>query len=104
MATTIRKPSQTQYKQMALARKGQDLQWYTTAKIGEDDYIRISAIWRELRETRLKHDDYKCHKCGAAYNLQVHHTRYPEVWGEEIIDDLVTLCDECHKNTHKKED
>lgn len=100
MATTKRAPTTGQYKQMRLAEQISGFQWYTSANIGEDDYMRLSATWKALREDRLKYDNYKCQKCGKAYNLQVHHIRYPEVWGEETIDDLITLCDECHKKVH----
>jgi hypothetical protein len=30
----------------------------------------------------------------------VHHRRYPQVFGKETVDDLVSLCFRCHKNFH----
>lgn len=76
---------------------------YTDSDITESDYMDISPKWRRLLEERLKIDGQKCVLCGAAYQLQVHHRRYPPAWGLETTDDLVTLCDACHKKIHSKE-
>lgn len=76
---------------------------YTSCAMNEEDYLAISPIWKKLRENRLKKDHFQCVECGNAFNLQVHHIRYPDIWGTETIDDLVTLCDECHKKIHNKE-
>lgn len=77
---------------------------YTDATIGESDYMAVSPIWQQLREERLKRDNQRCVQCGAPYPLNVHHRRYPAVWGMESIDDLVTLCDKCHANAHNKKE
>ncbi len=79
-----------------------ELRAFTTAKIGESDYMALSKAWKNLREKRLQKDGYQCQKCGSAINVQVHHIRYPDAWGHETIDDLVTLCDSCHKEIHNK--
>lgn len=104
MATTKRIPSNDAYKQMLLPTTLNGSRIYTSCKLGEDDYMRISPIWEAKREKRMCMDDYQCQKCGKAYNLEVHHKRYPEVWGEEDVKDLITLCDSCHKKIHNKEE
>lgn len=107
MATTKRElpiGSAGQFKSMLLSVTLNGSRLYTNCKMGEDDYMKISPIWLKLREGRMKLDNYQCQKCGKAYNLVVHHIRYPEIWGEEDIKDLITLCDDCHKKTHNKED
>lgn len=74
---------------------------YTSTKMPEDDYLHTD-VWRTLREKRLRFDDYRCQRCGTAKNLQVHHLRYPDIWGtENIREDLITLCDECHNTIHE---
>lgn len=76
---------------------------YTSTKMPEDDYLQTD-VWRELRTKRLRLDNYQCQNCGTAMNLQVHHIRYPEVWGtENIYTDLITLCDDCHKSAHRND-
>ena len=90
--------SKSPFKQMVIS-PGK----YTDSNITEDDYRNISPKWKELREARLKIDGQKCVMCGTAYQLQVHHRRYPPAWGLETLDDLVTLCDTCHSQLHNKE-
>lgn len=73
---------------------------YTLCKMGEDDFM-VTEVWKKIREQRLTIDGYRCSVCGTAKNLQVHHIHYPEVWGEEDVDnDLKTYCDSCHKILH----
>lgn len=74
---------------------------YTNTQMDLDDYLHTS-VWYKLRAKRLKMDNFRCQRCGAAINVQVHHIHYPEVWGEEdYANDLITLCDECHEAIHK---
>lgn len=99
MATKTRTPTNDRYKHMYIGVCN-GAKMYTDSKMGLDDYIRVSPIWETLREQRLLKDDYHCKRCGTPFNLQVHHVKYPDVWGEESINDLVTLCDTCHSSVH----
>lgn len=58
-----------------------------------------SPFWQEKRFERMKKDNFKCVLCGTAKNLRVHHITYENLINENT-DDLVTLCDNCHKNLH----
>ena len=60
-----------------------------------EDYYH-SDEWKRVRELRLNYDNYQCRNCGSTKNLQVHHKRYTPHGRENIIDDLITECDECH--------
>lgn len=60
-----------------------------------------SDLWRHKRKRILARDNYRCQKCGSAINLRVHHIRYPEYFGDESDDDLITLCDSCHQEVHR---
>lgn len=73
---------------------------YTQCAMNEDDY-RQTEVWKRLRKQRLWMDHYRCQYCGSGINIQVHHVHYPKVWGDETMDDLVTLCDRCHNETHE---
>ena len=76
---------------------------YTSCTMGLDDYLTTN-VWQKLRLARLKKDHYRCHECGTGINVSVHHIHYPEIWGEEDIEnDLVTLCDKCHAEVHKND-
>lgn len=99
--TNEMKPSSGKYKQIYYKRNR--LKPYTSATVGEDDYLQ-TAVWHELRNERLRIDHYCCQYCGTAINPEVHHLRYPEVWGmESVEDDLITLCAACHAETHKND-
>ena len=75
--------------------------WYTLCQMNEDDYMNISPIWQKIRREKLRINPV-CEICQSAYNLQIHHIRYPEIWGEEQPEDLMTVCDRCHIEIHKK--
>ena len=65
-----------------------------------DKYLSYlnSRKWAELRDQALQRDEFHCVICNNPHNLEVHHLRYPDVLGTELISDLMTLCRECHKN------
>lgn len=88
------------YKQVFI-KELNGIRWYTQCRMNEDDYMNISDIWQKFRRRKLQLNPV-CELCQAAYNLRIHHVRYPEVWGEEKIEDLMTLCDTCHNKIHKK--
>ena len=73
--------------------------WLTTPNY--DEYIN-SVEWEEKRQLRLRMDGFRCHKCGSAINLQVHHITYERL-GNELMGDLITLCRNCHKRLHDPE-
>lgn len=62
------------------------------------DYLR-SERWQDVRVEILLRDKYCCVKCHSRNNLQVHHKTY-ERRGMEDKDDLMTLCESCHKKEH----
>ena len=60
----------------------------------------LSERWLfELKPQRLKADNLRCRLCNR-HATQVHHRVYPDILGTETIDDLTSLCEECHKNYH----
>lgn len=67
------------------------------------DYIHSEA-WRDVSEKRKAIDDNKCCICGTENNLEVHHLNYDNLGHEDINEDLVTLCSDCHKEVHQAKD
>ncbi len=58
-----------------------------------------SALWNK----NPKIHDYKknkCSKCGSRYNLQMHHNDKNKI--NNNPKNLITLCNECHKEQHNK--
>lgn len=59
-----------------------------------------SKYWKSVRKTILKRDKKQCN-CGSKVNLQVHHLTYENHLSEhKHLEDLITLCESCHKKVH----
>lgn len=56
---------------------------------------RRSPVWQKLREEALLRDKERCRVCNSRFRLEVHHRCYRR-WGTETVDDLTTLCHDCH--------
>jgi 5-methylcytosine-specific restriction endonuclease McrA len=55
-----------------------------------------------LRTRVLERDGWKCQCCGSSVDLHVHHLRYRGRLGSDVIDNLISLCIDCHNNEHRK--
>ena len=54
-----------------------------------------------LRQQVLRRDNWRCQVCGAMSNLEVHHQQFRSHAGEDVEHNLITLCNKCHKETHR---
>jgi hypothetical protein len=63
-----------------------------------ENYI-LSDEWREKRKNRIKIDGGKCQSCGGPAQ-QVHHLTYAR-FKNEVMDDLISLCMNCHDRQHE---
>ena len=76
-----------------------------TGKIKKDEKEeRDVSLW--IKKKCLERDQYTCKKCGDTdIKLNVHHilpySEYPQLGSD--IDNLITLCVDCHKKIHKNE-
>lgn len=61
-----------------------------------------SPHWKALRGEALKRDGDKCTRCGSKRILQVHHMIYRTRFEDSLLEDLITLCKECHQAEHGK--
>jgi hypothetical protein len=57
--------------------------------------------WQKLRARALQRDGNRCRRCGNGSKLQAHHIIKPEHGGRDVLSNLATLCDGCHRLTHK---
>ncbi|MDD5049636.1 MAG: HNH endonuclease [Methanoregulaceae archaeon] len=63
---------------------------------------RNSPKYELFRDSCLIRDDFKCRKCGANCNLEVHHIK-PYHANRQITThpgNGITLCEDCHKKFH----
>ena len=66
------------------------------------DFLQ-SDYWRYVRKLKLKQCGKKCQICGSKKDLSVHHNSYAHHGQEhKHLEDLVVLCNECHKMFHHK--
>jgi len=60
-----------------------------------------SKYWKTVREMVLKIDKHQCRICSTKTGLQVHHDTYRNHFKEHLhLEDLLTLCGDCHKEHH----
>lgn len=60
----------------------------------------MTETWRDIRKRVLNRDKRRCRLCDSPKKLRVHHRNYPKVFGEESLNDLITLCEKCHTLFH----
>jgi 5-methylcytosine-specific restriction endonuclease McrA len=58
------------------------------------------AEYTVMRRTVLVRDGWHCQDCRSANNLQVHHLKSRSQLGNDIMDNLITLCASCHGKRH----
>ena len=64
------------------------------------DYL-LSTVWRQKRALVIIRARGRCEAENCENALEeVHHKRYPRVWGTEEIDSLIGLCEEHHREEH----
>lgn len=46
----------------------------------------------------LVRDGWRCQECGPLQDLQVHHLKARSKLGEDVLQNLITLCRRCHRH------
>jgi 5-methylcytosine-specific restriction endonuclease McrA len=63
----------------------------------------VSGVWAMISELILERDSYVCKKCGViGVKLVVHHILPLCKGGDNSMSNLITICEKCHGNEHKK--
>ena len=57
----------------------------------------------DARAKAIERDSHKCVICGSSERLEVHHKKYRSDGGSDDMDNLVTLCAQCHIKAHGDE-
>lgn len=68
----------------------------------EGDGVNPNSEWGSIRIQCFKRDGYKCIKCGSNRNLTVNHKIPPRFGGKNKLNNLETLCKECHESLHNR--
>lgn len=72
-------------------KKSEWFDWYSS-------YLN-SPQWQSKRQAVLKRDRYLCQGCMVRRASQVHHLTY-EHCGNELLWELTSVCEECHRKIH----
>ncbi len=67
--------------------------------INYDLYIN-SRKWKAIRKRIFKLRGKKCEMCGSRSSIHVHHLTYKRFGGDELDEDLLVVCSECHHGLH----
>jgi 5-methylcytosine-specific restriction endonuclease McrA len=62
----------------------------------EYEHYLASAAWRRVRRLALRRARWRCERCGARGQLDVHHRTYRRL-GVERPEDVEVLCPSCHE-------
>ena len=65
------------------------------------EYQQSNRLDENLRIATLMRDGYQCTQCNKKGNLDAHHIIWKEHGGKDTIENLITLCKQCHKKVHK---
>lgn len=55
-----------------------------------------------LRKHVLERDGWRCQRCGRLNELHVHHIDPRSQLGEDVEENLITLCASCHQVIHSQ--
>lgn len=50
----------------------------------------------------FKRDKWHCRHCNSSWYLHPHHVVYRSLGGEDELNNLLTLCWQCHEAAHRK--
>jgi 5-methylcytosine-specific restriction endonuclease McrA len=63
-------------------------------------------VSHDVRDKVLARDGYHCQHCGTSGSthnkLTMHHQIYRRHGGQSTVDNLITLCQSCHSDYHRK--
>lgn len=61
---------------------------------------RSSAHKRAQKEGKVR-DNYTCQACGSKKDVEGHHILDYQFLGTATVDNIVSLCHNCHKEVHR---
>jgi len=96
------------YRQMAAdhyrdERAGQRDEWDQQSPARKAEYAAYlqSDHWKDIRQRALVRDRFLCQGCLRDKATEVHHLTYAHR-GDELLFELISLCDPCHERAHSK--
>jgi len=85
-----------------ILRTGQRKTVMTRAKLRTSQVKLANGGYKALRIQVLQRDDWRCQVCGRCENLEVHHQDFRSHQGSDNDENLITLCNPCHRAAHDR--
>jgi hypothetical protein len=64
-------------------------------------YFLNTLYWKAISGYKMRINNCKCQECDSSNELEVHHKTYKNHGSElEHLEDLILLCNKCHKKKH----
>lgn len=60
------------------------------------------SSWRRIRKECYVRDNFICQNCGSTVSLEAHHIIPYRISKDSSLDNLITLCDRCHKEFERQ--
>jgi 5-methylcytosine-specific restriction endonuclease McrA len=64
------------------------------------EYLKTEH-WRVTSLAAKKRASFRCQLCNGIDRLNTHHRTYERLW-QELPEDLIVLCEDCHAKHHDK--
>lgn len=79
--------------------------WYNKTNSRRYKYQKYltSEKWKNIREKVKERDNFLCQQCKLKKAEEVHHLNYENVFNEKM-EDLISVCSECHMELHNNEE
>ena len=89
--------------------KGNNTAYETRMKISKTlrknkmkTFFSYGSDWNMQRTSCLQRDNYTCQQCGSKEKIEVHHWEPYRFCYDNSLENLVTLCFDCHKDKHRE--
>jgi 5-methylcytosine-specific restriction endonuclease McrA len=95
-------PGEKRLKAEAQRRKQEE--WAARSDEIARERFEVQMVWSMTREAVLKRDQYSCRMCGSVKEsaLHIHHILKRVEGGTDHMDNLITVCNRCHKAADTK--
>lgn len=66
-----------------------------------DFMAKRSTEHRKAQKAGKERDNYTCQACGTKKDIEGHHIIDHQFYGNATVDNIVSLCHDCHKEVHR---
>ena len=64
-------------------------------------HARLGGDQGRLKRRALDRDNWRCVRCGSPVDLEMHHVEPLDQGGPHSLDNVSTLCRDCHIDAHR---